>query len=271
MQHSQESQMSPTNPSRHQSLTNAIRSSLIFSILQKSQHFFRSRVRFGIFALLGTLVFLASGCTSVTIDHYRETSARHTKMENNDTVVVLGRRTASDYETEVDLISCVGSELGGGSNGVSVIGESEFMDALYPWFEPRFAPVHVDALKRISRREDISKALEEYNIRYIVWIDGKTETTNGAGSLSCAITPGGAGCFGFGTFDRESDYEATIWDYDSQELLGKISADATGTSYIPAVVVPIPLIARVQSNACKGMAVQLKDFFSPKSQLTQNN
>ena len=219
---------------------------------------------------LATVLFtlLGSGCTSVTIDQYRRQQTG--TMQREDSVVVLGRRNASDYETEVDMISCVGDILGDGKDGIHVIPEAQFVDELYPWFEPRTAPMHVDALKRMVQREDIASVMENYGIRYIVWIDGKTETTSSAGSIGCSIGVGGAGCFGFGTWDKESEYEATIWDYDTHELLGKISADAEGTSYMPAVVVPIPIIARVQTSACKGMASQLKDFFKPQQKMSQN-
>lgn len=221
--------------------------------------------------LLIAAALLATGCTSVTIDHYRN-SNKASVVTKDDAVVVLGRRTSSDYETEVDLIACVGDVLSSGGGRVNVISEQRFVDELYPWFEPRNAPLHVDALKRISQRPEIAEVFANLNIRYIVWIDGKTETTSSAGSIGCSFGMGGGGCFGFGTWDRESEYEAAIWDYNTHELLGKISADASGTSYMPAVVVPIPLIARVQSNACKGMAAQLKEFFSPlEQQVSQSN
>ena len=42
--------------------------------------------------------------------------------------------------------------------------------------------------------------------------------------------------------------------------VGTISTDATGQSYLPAVVVPIPLLARVEANACSSLANQLKSF-----------
>jgi len=42
--------------------------------------------------------------------------------------------------------------------------------------------------------------------------------------------------------------------------VGTINTDASGQSYLPALVVPIPLIARVEANACNRLATQLKDF-----------
>lgn len=210
-------------------------------------------------ALLAALS-LFSACTSVTVDHY---SSGEAIMDKDEAVVVLGRRSASSYDTEVDLISCVGENLGNGRSGLIVIPEQQFVDRLYPWFEPRIAPMRVGALQRLVQQEEIAAAMADYKISHIVWIDGKTETTDSSGSIGCSIGAGGAGCFGFGSWDQESEYEASIWDYEEQKLLGKVSTDAAGTSYMPAVVIPIPIIARVQSNACKGMAAQLRAFFTP--------
>ena len=216
--------------------------------------------------IFATSTFLA-GCTSVVIDQYRTTDTSLSR-DKGDAVVVLGRRYAANYDTEIDLISCVGEELHHDEHLI-VIPEQQFVDRLYPWFEPRTAPMKVTALKNLVQREEVAEVMDEYNIRHIVWIDGKTETVSSAGSIGCSIGAGGAGCFGFGTWDNESNYEATIWDYEKYKMLGKISADASGTSYMPAVLVPIPIIARVQTSACKGLADQLREFFRPADQVSQ--
>jgi hypothetical protein len=44
--------------------------------------------------------------------------------------------------------------------------------------------------------------------------------------------------------------------------VGRVSSDAVGTSYVPAVVVPVPLIARVQNSACNSLSNQLKTFIT---------
>lgn len=203
---------------------------------------------------------LLSGCTTVVIDEYRRSDG---ELARGDSVVILGRRHSSEYETEPDLIDCVGRHLHNPKHGVTVIPEKQFVDAMYPWFEPRTAPMHLKSLDRLVDIPEVRERMEAYGVKYIVWIDGSTETTASAGSIGCSIGTGGAGCFGFGTWDKESDYEASVWDFRDRELSGKLSADAKGTSYMPAIVVPIPLIARVQNNACKGMAAQLQQFLLP--------
>jgi uncharacterized protein YraI len=93
-------------------------------------------------------------------------------------------------------------------------------------------------------------------------VDGSTVQTNSAGSMTCGVGPGGAGCFGFGTWGNDSTYEATIWDFTDRAEVGRVNTSASGQSYMPAVVVPIPIIAPVQGTACDGLGDQLLKFLS---------
>ncbi len=83
--------------------------------------------------------------------------------------------------------------------------------------------------------------------------------------MTCSISVTGAGCFGFLSWENDSSYEATIWDIKSGNSVGKVSSDANGTSFMPAVIVPIPFIARVQTGACNSMSDQLKTFITKES------
>ncbi|SFB99214.1 hypothetical protein SAMN02745724_00654 [Pseudoalteromonas denitrificans DSM 6059] len=212
------------------------------------------RVKFLPFYLL-----ISAGCTTVTIEEVQHTEAT---LVEGESVVVIGRRTSNDYETEPELISCIGKVLSKGDNQLNVIPEQTFMDNLYPWFEPRTAPLRVRDLQRLLAYDAVSQKFDDFNVHYIIWIDGNTETTRSSGSITCSLGTGGIGCFGFGTWDKKAEYEASIWDYKNKKLIGKVSSEADGTSYMPAIVIPIPIIAQVQADACKGMAVQLKHFFN---------
>jgi len=196
-------------------------------------------------------------CSNTTIDQVRY---GYTGVGASEAVVVLGRRYKSDTETEVDFISCVGSGLKKGTADITVVTEQEFADSLYPWFEPRTAPIRIEGLKNLLKQADIAERVASLGVRYIIWIDGSTEKTHSTGSIACSIGPGGGGCLGFGTWDDEARYEASVWDFNNLTSVGPISANAKGTSYMPAIVVPIPLLARVKSNACKALGDQLKSF-----------
>jgi hypothetical protein len=203
------------------------------------------------------------GCVTNTVQEVREAS---TGMTANDSVVVLGRRTRpSNAETELDFVSCVGKNVAGGGDKLKVIPEQEFLDAMFPWFEPRTAPVNTTDLPELINQPALAARLGEIGLRYLVWIDGATKRTDQSGSLTCSVSAAGAGCFGFLTWENDSSYEATIWDVRNGKTVGKISSDAVGTSYMPAVILPLPIIAPVRSSACSTMGDQLKAFLMNES------
>ena len=214
-----------------------------------------------VFTWLISLVLL-TGCKSTTvIDEYREVST--TAISRGESIVVLGRRHSAGYETEDDFISCVGRSLGQGQSDINVIPEQDFVDSLYPHFETGTAPMDINTLGQLAKRTPaIAAIFNDLNLHYLVWIDGATERTDSSGSVSCAVGPGGGGCFGFAYWKDEANYEASVWDFKELVLSGKINAETKGTSYMPAVVIPIPMLARVQENACKSLANQLRTFFS---------
>lgn len=55
---------------------------------------------------------------------------------------------------------------------------------------------------------------------------------------------------------------ADVWDLSQETSVGNLSANVSGTSVIPAIVIPIPILARTQSNACEGLTQQIVGFFS---------
>lgn len=203
-------------------------------------------------------VVLLVGCSSVTVDEMRLTE---TEIDlESDTVVVLGRQHSPAYEAEGDLVSCVASQLRSGSQGLSVVPDEEFVDALYPWFEPRTAPLSLERLENLLDRPILQNAIDSFAVRYIIWIEGATETTDSSGGMSCTISAAGGGCLGMGMWEDESTYEASIWDFHELQEAGRVSVDSRGTSYMPAVIIPIPFLARVQTNSCRGLGDQIQSF-----------
>ena len=210
------------------------------------------------------LLFLVSfaSCTTTTIDEFRQ---GETGIESNQSVVILGRRQASDYETRAKFVECVGDQMARGERSVNVVSEQEFTDEMFPYFEPRTAPRNTRDLERLMSEVVVADKMTEFGVRYMVWLDGTLEKSDRVGSISCAIGPGGGGCFGFGSWEDDASFEAKIWDVNSLTDVGTIITDSNGQSYVPAFVIPIPLIARVEANACLRLATQLKEFLNDGS------
>ena len=198
-----------------------------------------------------------AGCVTSHVEDDRETV---TGLKAGESIVIMAKSYHQGNETESDYITCVERALRGGSRGINVVPHQQFVDELFPWFEPRTAPADTKGLPTLMQRPGVKQAVSDMGVRYIVWLDGDTERVAEGGSLSCAAGPGGGGCFGFAWWQNDADYEASVWDLDDYEAAGTVTADVSGTSFLPAIVVPIPLIARTQTRACKGLANQLRTF-----------
>lgn len=208
-------------------------------------------------ALTIILVVAISGCVTAVIEDARE---QPTGLLEGETVVVMAKSYHQGNETETDYIRCIEKALGRGSGALNVVPNQQFVDNLFPWFEPRTAPADTKGLAQLMERPGVPEAVRDMGVRYIVWLDGDTSRVTQGGSLSCAAGPGGGGCFGFAWWTDAADYEASIWDLGDSAAVGTVKVDYSGTSFLPALVIPIPLIARTQSKACSGLAKQLKLF-----------
>lgn len=217
----------------------------------------RAKVRL---VLISTFSIVLSACTTINVDQVRLKPT--SELKEGDAMVVLGRHQTAETQTEASLVECIGGRLAKGTGDVRIIPETEFVDAFYPWFEARTAPLHPKKLRKVLDQPAVAEKIKDLNIRYFVWVEGSTERTNSAGSMTCSIGPGGGGCFGFGSWEDTSDYETTIWDLETFSEVGRVSTEAVGTSYMPAFVIPIPLLAQVQGDACQGMSNQLVRFFA---------
>jgi len=210
-------------------------------------------------ALLGMAL---SGCITSRVEDARIGS---TGIEDGESVVIMAKSYHLGNETEEKYISCVEDALARGKDGLKIIPHRQFVDSLFPWFEPRTAPAETKNLPRLMQRPGVADRIAEQRVRYIIWLDGDTERVAGGGSLSCAAGPGGGGCFGFAWWQNDADYNASVWDLQNMESDGTVSTDVSGTSFLPALVIPVPLIARTQSKACKALATQLHAFITSEN------
>lgn len=204
-----------------------------------------------------SLTLSLGACVNSTIEQVKQPGVA---FDNADSIVILARRHQNASETEASFTECVEARLSEESTLLKVHPQKAFIDAMFPWFEPGTAPVTTDAIPELLANPGVRSQIDQTGVRYVVWLDGSTQRIDSGGTMSCAVSPAGGGCLGFGWWEDAADYEATIWDLRTASTTGMVSADVSGTSYMPALIVPIPLIARTQAAACKGLAKQLSQF-----------
>jgi hypothetical protein len=206
--------------------------------------------------LLG-LALALGGCSATRVEESRQAN---TGMLTGESIVILGRSSYNDRETEESFTDCITSELSQGEGAIRLIPEQQFKDEMYPWFEPRYAPTSAADLEQLFAEPGVQARIDASQIRYLAWIEGDTVTTDKGGSMSCTITTFGGGCFGMTYWEEDASYEASIWDVQNLTAAGEISADANGTSYLAGLILPIPIMARPGNAACKALAEQLRSF-----------
>lgn len=212
-------------------------------------------------ALCVVVGLACSGCVQTTVQGVRQAE---TQIDSGESIVILSRKHKTQGETEDDFVTCVSDSVNTGNGALPILSEGEFVDALFPWFEPRTAPLTMDDLATVIGRPLISRRIDQIGVRYLVWIEGTTERSDESGSLNCTFFSGGIpACFGFLSWESGSNYEASVWDVERGMSVGTLSSEAAGTSFVPAVVVPIPVIARVREKACSNMSDQIKTFINP--------
>ncbi len=230
--------------------------------------------------LAACFAFALSGCMTARIEELREAP---TQITVNEAIVLLAKPHLEGTGTEGKFLDCLERELVGETVSANVAhaqksgkqvnarssftnrpfqiyADDHFVDALYPWLEPSTAPANAQGFSAFLGRPGVAERVSEMGVRYIVWVDGITQKTDGGGSIACAAGPGGAGCLGLGWWEKQSDYEATVWDLRLGINAGTVTTDVKGTSVMIGAIAPIPLISPVQSTACDRLAGQLKSF-----------
>lgn len=219
---------------------------------------------------------LVAGCMTSKVEETRQVAA---SIQANESIVVLKKPQLEGTGTEEEFLDCLQERLGGelvhpeegqsaklrrNAGGVPflIYGEQEFTDALFPWFEPSTAPATAAGLKGLVERPGVAERLAQIGVRYVVWLDGSTQKTDGGGSIACGAGPGGAGCLGVGWWEKQSDYVASVWDMQTASELGTVSAEVSGTSVLIGAIAPIPIITPVQRAACDRLSEQLRSFLN---------
>ena len=209
--------------------------------------------------ILLLLIITAVGCSITRIDEEVNTAFT---ISGDESIVLLSNSYHTGNQTELDFMDCLNNSILKKQDTFEIIPTRQFQNLFYPWFEPSTAPQSIEDLPKILGNELIKEKLSVMKIKYLIKITGETKTNASSGALSCAAGPGGGGCFGFAWWDDTSAYNASVWDLSQETSVGNVSANVTGTSMIPAIIIPIPILARTQSNACDGLSDQIVNFFS---------
>ncbi|HEX6994107.1 MAG TPA: hypothetical protein VF339_08160 [Gammaproteobacteria bacterium] len=208
---------------------------------------------------LMAMPLLASCGVTSRMEPYKQTDA---VIGEGEQVVILARKHHANREAEQDFIECLSDSLSKGSDGLAVHSSTEFEDKMYPWFEPSMAPLSTEDLTALLEKPGVMEQVRSTGVRFLIWLDGSTDRVASGGGITCAAGVGGAGCMGLAWWEDDARYDATVWDIKELSSAGTIHADVKGRSVMPAIVIPLPFIARPQAAACRGLTEQIRTFLT---------
>ena len=70
------------------------------------------------------------------------------------------------------------------------------------------------------------------------------------GGILCGAGYGGGGCLGFAWQDETTALSATLWSLADVNIVHREEAKAEGTSVVPALILPVPILAHTRQSAC---------------------
>lgn len=200
---------------------------------------------------------ICTGCVTSRVEGVKNSA---TGIDDHESVVVIATSYHRGNRTGADFLQCMDDELDDGAAAVNVYPREKFLDELFPWLEPRTMPQEIKDLPELLARPGVSERISASGVRYLVLVNGSTKKTSDGGGMSCAASPAGGGCFGLVWWEDDGAYTARVWDLKASSAAGKVSTDVHGSSMVPALILPLPFVARTETAACKELAGELREF-----------
>lgn len=177
-------------------------------------------------------------------------------------LVVLLPHNASD-----DIEKCLKNKLRKKVTRRPIFFDSHtFRKVLFPWFEVETAPKTSEELRDLFLQPLVQQRLASIRVHYVISFSSYDLGDDEYSGIFCGGGYGGGGCFGVGTLDEGTRIEAVIWDVRSGIQAAELSAITTGTSVVPALIVPFPFLAYTEGEACEQFASALANLLREPSE-----
>ena len=150
---------------------------------------------------------------------------------------------------------CLGERL---QPALEVLDRDSLRHRLYPWLERSVAPSSAAALLDFLGEPALRATLQAIGVRYVVLFSGKTSTDFDKGGIVCGGGFGAGGCLGFSWGTRDSSFHAVVLDIQQGATAGDPQSRRTASIYMPAFIIPIPLIGATEAEACEELARQVR-------------
>jgi hypothetical protein len=197
---------------------------------------------------------LVSSCASPTkteVIHERKTQSF---VFNHEAVVFLSTYRKRVEHEGTEFVHCLELSLAKDAvNPVKIMDSTVFRDALFPWFEPQYAPTTIEALNELLAKPLVRQRITSLGARYLVNISFITSASDDFPGFACV----GTGCLGVAWESRSSQAHVAIWDIANGKELNALSVTTGGKSVAAGFVFPVIFTAYTEKAACTALAAEL--------------
>ena len=163
------------------------------------------------------------------------------------------------YTDASRAMACVGRRLAQANPPFEVVPTDQVRQAFFPWLEPSTAPKTVEDFRRWLAEPVIRNKMRAMGARYLLEFHGDTKTDIPGGGILCGAGYGAGGCLGFAWGSRESSFGASLLDMWREDAPFDAGATQRGGVYVPAFILPIPIMASTETMACEELSRRIHD------------
>lgn len=156
-----------------------------------------------------------------------------------------------------DVEDCLSARIRAVAPEVAIVPQRAIRDALYPLLEPATQPQSEEAFAKLLARDDVRARLSARGLRYLIAFAGGTRKDDWGGGILCGAGYGGGGCLGFMWRGEGTALDAVLWSLHGRPTVRREAAKVEGTSIVPAFLLPIPLMAQTQAEACRELGTRV--------------
>jgi hypothetical protein len=201
-----------------------------------------------IIIFLSIVIIAVGGCTTSNIREGQEKSKELAPMQTA-TVIPLGHLAD-------DIADCVQHTIQRFCPTLKFIPFEEFVDTMYPWFEPGTAPASKEDVNALFNKRLVRQSIAKLGVRYVITVGGGTFQGDPGGSAQQYSDWGfvfqTTGVFYY-TADRKTDIYATVCDLKEATFILKTESHKQAThKYLTWTILPLYIKPAItETPACK--------------------
>lgn len=217
------------------------------------------------------LAMLVAGCAASGTEPMESSKARPPKQA---ITVIRSNTFLFDWDKEIrpvraNLERCAATAVNKHFPDLRYISRADFIKTAFPNLPIDSAPTDLRYVRVVLESPTIRHRLEPINLRYIIYVGGKTEIE---ASHSWVVVGGymAATAAGFSTWEKDTDVNALVFDLQNPKNATRSEEHSEGTSWVAGLFpFVIGMSTASENRACNEIGKQLVNTLAAARRLEQ--